>query len=69
MKNIAILGSTGSIGSSTLNIVRKNKKNFKIHLLTANTNVKKLFAQAKEFNVKNVIIISKKKKKPLEKKI
>ena len=68
MKNIAILGSTGSIGSSTLNIVRKNKKNFKIHLLTANTNVKKLFAQAKEFNVKNVIIISKKKRNLWKKK-
>tara|TARA_B100002052_G_C15855197_1_gene587107 strand:+ start:531 stop:1700 length:1170 start_codon:yes stop_codon:yes gene_type:complete len=68
MKNIAILGSTGSIGSSTLNIVRKNKKNFKIHLLSANTNVRKLFAQAKEFNVKNVIIISKKKRNLWKKK-
>ena len=56
MKNIVILGSTGSIGQSTLNIIRYNKKNFKIKLLSTNSNTKKLYYQAKEFNVKNVII-------------
>ena len=33
MKKIAILGSTGSIGRQTLDIIRKNKKNFKIYYL------------------------------------
>tara|TARA_B100000965_G_scaffold404329_1_gene434733 strand:+ start:1654 stop:2826 length:1173 start_codon:yes stop_codon:yes gene_type:complete len=61
MKKIAILGSTGSIGSTTLKIVRKNKKNFKVQLLSTNSNVKKIFKQAKEFKVKNVIILDKKK--------
>ncbi len=56
MIKIAILGSTGSVGKTTLNIVNNNKKNFKIVLLTANTNIKILFNQAKKFNVKNVII-------------
>ena len=56
MIKIAILGSTGSIGKTTLNIVSNNKKNFKIVLLTANSNIKFLFNQAKRFNVKNVII-------------
>ena len=53
---IAILGSTGSIGKSTLDVIRKDKKNFEIILLSANNNYRKLIAQAKEFNVKNVII-------------
>ena len=56
MKRIAIFGSTGSIGSSLLNIIKKNKENFKIELLTANKDYKKLIKQAKLFNVKNIII-------------
>ena len=55
-KKIAILGSTSSIGKSLLNIIRKDKKNFSIELLTANTNYKDLINQAKKFNVKNIII-------------
>ena len=55
-RKIAILGSTGSIGKSTLDIVKKNKKNFNVMLLTANNNYKKLIQQAKEFNAKNVLI-------------
>ena len=54
--NIAILGSTGSIGENILDIVRKDKKNLKVVLLTANKNYKKLIQQAKEFKVKNVLI-------------
>ena len=58
MKKIVVFGSTGSIiGSSLLNIIKKDKKNFKIELLTANKNYKKLIKQAKIFNVKNIIII------------
>ena len=60
-QNIAILGSTGSIGITTLNILKKDKKNFNVILLTTNNNVKKIFKQAKFFNVKNVIISNKKK--------
>ena len=56
MKKIAILGSTGSIGKQTIEIIRKNKKKFKILLLTANKNHSLLSRQIKEFNVKNVII-------------
>ena len=55
-KKIAILGSTGSIGKSTLDIIRKDKKNFDVIFLSANNNYKKLIQQAKEFNVKNVLI-------------
>ena len=56
MKKIAIFGSTGSIGSSLLKIIKDDKKNFKIELLTANKNYKKLIKQAKYFNVKNIVI-------------
>ena len=55
-KKIAILGSTSSIGKSLLYIIKKDKKNFKIELLTANTSYKELIAQAKKFNVKNIVI-------------
>tara|TARA_B100000900_G_scaffold291614_1_gene250457 strand:- start:1901 stop:3064 length:1164 start_codon:yes stop_codon:yes gene_type:complete len=55
-KKIAILGSTSSIGKSLLNIIKKDKKNFKIELLTANTNYKDLINQAKQFEVKNLVI-------------
>jgi len=56
MKRIAIFGSTGSIGTSLLKIIKDDKKNFKIELLTANKNYKKLIKQAKFFNVKNLVI-------------
>ena len=59
-KRIAILGSTSSIGKSLLNIIKKNKKNFKIELLTANTNYKELLKQSKLFKVKNIIITDEK---------
>ena len=58
-KKIAILGSTGSIGKSTLDIIRKDKKNFEVFFLSANNNYKKLIQQAKEFKAKNVLIKNK----------
>ena len=58
---IAILGSTGSIGKTLLDIIRKDRKNFEIILLTADRNYKLLLKQAKEFKVKNLIITNKKK--------
>ena len=55
-KKIAILGSTGSIGKSTLDVISKDRKNFDIVLLSANNNYKKLIQQAKKFKARNVII-------------
>ena len=60
MKKIAIFGSTGSIGTSLINIILKNKKDFKIELLTANKNYKKLIKQTRFLNVKNIIITDEK---------
>ena len=56
MKKIVIFGSTGSIGTSLLNIIKNDQKNFKIELISANKNYKKLINQAKVFNIKNLII-------------
>ena len=58
-KKIAILGSTGSIGENTLQIINKNNNNFNVELLSTNKNVKKVYNQAKKFNVKNLIIHNK----------
>ncbi|MDC0518170.1 1-deoxy-D-xylulose-5-phosphate reductoisomerase [Candidatus Pelagibacter sp.] len=58
-KKIAILGSTGSIGKSLIEIIKKDKKNFETILLTADTNGNKLIKQAKLLNVKNLIITNK----------
>ena len=59
-KIIAVLGSTGSIGKTTIDIIKKDKKNFDVILLTSNNNYRELAKQAKELNVKNLIINNKK---------
>ena len=68
-KKIAILGSRGSIGKSTLEIIRRDKKNFDVILLSAKNNYKKLFQQVKEFNVKNVLIYDDELYESLKKKL
>ena len=60
-KKIAILGSTGSIGKCLINILKKDKKNFEIVLLTANYDTNELLKQVKTFKVKNIIITNTKK--------
>ena len=53
-KKICILGSTGSIGQATLEIISKNKKDFDVILLSGNNNFKLLIAQAKKFKPKYI---------------
>ena len=55
-KKITILGSTGSIGKNMIEILKKDKKNIDIILLTANKNYNELIKQTKIFNVKNLLI-------------
>ncbi len=55
-KNIAILGSTGSIGTQTLDVVRGNNNLFHVFLLTAYANADLLISQALEFNPEYAII-------------
>ena len=56
IKEIIILGSTGSIGKSILKIINNNKKNFKIKLLTTNNNISLIYSQATKFKVNAVVI-------------
>ena len=56
MKNIAILGSTGSIGTQALDVVRANKDKFKVEVLSAFSNITLLASQAIEFDVNTVVI-------------
>ena len=67
-KKIAILGSTGSVGKQTLDVIRKDKKNFEILLLTANKNHNLLSKQITEFKVKNIIVTNNKSYLILKKK-
>ena len=67
-KKIAIFGSTGSIGKTTISIIKKDIHNFDVILLTSNNNYRELIKQAKELNVKNLIINNKKQYLNLKKK-
>ncbi len=55
-KKILLLGSTGSIGKSSLNIIRSYKSKLEIVALSTNKNIKLILKQSKEFGVKNLII-------------
>ncbi|MBQ2521560.1 MAG: 1-deoxy-D-xylulose-5-phosphate reductoisomerase [Bacteroidales bacterium] len=55
-RHIAILGSTGSIGTQALDIIRRYPERFEVELLAANRNVDLLAAQAREFDANHVVI-------------
>ena len=55
-KQLAILGSTGSIGTQTLDVVAEHPDLFEVYTLTANNNVERLIEQAKHFNPDSVVI-------------
>ena len=58
IRNICILGSTGSIGLSTLDVIRIHPTRFNVVSLSANTNVDVLFEQCKEFSPEQVVMVS-----------
>ncbi|MBI9055098.1 MAG: 1-deoxy-D-xylulose-5-phosphate reductoisomerase [Bacteroidales bacterium] len=55
-KRIAILGSTGSIGTQALEVIRKHPDNFEVEVLTANNNIELLIRQAEEFKPNTIVI-------------
>ena len=67
MKKIAILGSTGSIGTQTLEVISHIKGLFKVDLLSAYSNYNLLIEQAKKFKPKTLIFGDSSKSKILEK--
>jgi|TARA_B110000263_G_scaffold186469_1_gene164123 1-deoxy-D-xylulose-5-phosphate reductoisomerase len=60
-KNIAILGSTGSIGIQTLEVIKVHADLFNVEVLTANNNSSLLISQAKKFKPNAVVIVNEKK--------
>ncbi len=68
MKKIAILGSTGSIGTQALDVIRKNKDLFKIKALTAGKNKNLLMEQIKEFSPEIVAVADEKDAEEIKRK-
>ena len=66
MKRISILGSTGSIGTQTLDVVRKNKDKFEVVAISANSSIKLLLEQIKEFKPKYVAVYDENSAKALK---
>lgn len=64
-RRIAILGSTGSIGRQTLDVVREHRDLFEVELITCNSSFMTLAAQAREFDVNNAVICDDTKYKEL----
>ncbi|MBX3641277.1 MAG: 1-deoxy-D-xylulose-5-phosphate reductoisomerase [Nitrosomonas sp.] len=57
IRHLTILGSTGSIGESTLDVVHRHPDRFKILALTANTNVKKMLSQCSQFKPQFAVML------------
>jgi 1-deoxy-D-xylulose-5-phosphate reductoisomerase len=62
-KRIAILGSSGSIGTQALDVIKQNPEKFEVEVLTANNNIEILIAQAKQFQPNAVVIANSEKYK------
>ena len=69
MKKIAILGSTGSIGQSTLQVARHLKEQIRISALAAHSNIDLLEKQAKEFHPELIAVFDEKKALELKKRL
>lgn len=69
MKRIALLGSTGSIGTQTLEVVRHYPKDFEVTALAAATNIELLEKQLREFKPKLVVVYHEEKAAELKKNI
>ena len=60
-KNVLLYGATGSIGESTLNLIRNNREQFNVVGVTCNSNIDKLLNIAQEFECNNLGINDEKK--------
>lgn len=67
MKRLTILGSTGSIGTQTLDVVRHNRDDFEIVALVAGNNVQEMAAQVKEFHPRFAVMKNEEKADELKK--
>ena len=56
MRTISILGATGSVGASTLDLIRRNRDDWRVVALTANCNAQELAALAREFGAEIAVV-------------
>ncbi len=61
MKGICILGATGSIGVSTLDVIKRHSDLYRVVALTANTNIEILYAQCLEFKPDYAVVVNEQK--------
>ncbi len=69
MRNVTLLGSTGSIGTSTLDVLRRHKDEFKLHAVVASSSVDKMVAIVQEFKPERVAMHNEKSAKELSQKL
>ena len=69
MKNIVLLGSTGSIGTQTLDVVRHYKEDFRVTALAAASNIERLEEQIREFRPKTAVVYREDKARELKEKV
>jgi len=69
MKKISILGSTGSIGTQALEVIKNNQDLFEVVAISGNTNIELLQKQIKKFNPKYVAVYNESKAKELKNKL
>jgi 1-deoxy-D-xylulose-5-phosphate reductoisomerase len=69
MKGICILGATGSIGVSTLDVIARHSSQYKVIALTANTNIDTLYEQCLEHHPEVVVVVDEQKARIFEEKI
>ncbi|MCP3849239.1 MAG: 1-deoxy-D-xylulose-5-phosphate reductoisomerase [Gammaproteobacteria bacterium] len=69
MINVAILGSTGSIGTSTLDVISRQSERFCAYALTANSNVERLYEQCQQFKPEIAVMVNELSASQLEKKL
>ena len=63
MKKVLLLGSTGSIGVSTLDVLKKFENQFEVYALTSNSNIELLLRQIEIFKPKCVVVRNSEKAK------
>ena len=69
MRNVTLLGATGSIGTSTLDVLRRHKDEFKLHAVVASSSVDKMVAIVQEFKPERVAMHNEKSAQELSKKL
>ena len=69
MRNVTLLGATGSIGTSTLDVLRRHKDEFKLHAVAASSSVDKMVAIVQEFKPERVAMHNEKSAQEMSKRL